>query len=255
MAIKWCHNSTIGTVVGKDKDFAFYNRIGGCNRNRSLIRGGSIYFDFPSILCNGFDNRILGCIRNRVGDCFALSTVENGYIRCIECNCELWIISFGNSDNSTIYKGKIDIVIVLGNTLKEAVAVFAIRAIGTVLTVCTRCLSYVCPSFTIIHWKHPSAILYFQLRCNAVLAILAIRAIVAVFAVHAFCFYLIACIVGQPLAVKRPVIDSVRVFLYTDNRSISAIFAIFNCGGRTIWKVDNVTIRYLFNFGNRQIIL
>ena len=79
----------IGTVVGKDKDFTFYNRIRGCNRNRSLIRRGSIYFDFPFILCNGFDNRIFGCICNRIGNRFALTSVENGYIRCIECNCKL----------------------------------------------------------------------------------------------------------------------------------------------------------------------
>ena len=60
-----------------------------CNRNRSLIRRGRIYLDFPSILCNGFDNRIFRCTRNRIGNRFALSSIENGYIGRIECNCKL----------------------------------------------------------------------------------------------------------------------------------------------------------------------
>ena len=274
------HNSTIGTVISKHKDFALNNRIRSGNRNRSLIRGGSIYFDFPTILCNGFDNRIFGCIRNRVGDCFALSSIKNGYIRCIECNCKLWIIAFRNRDNRIVLQCEIDIIIIFSYTFEDAIrsvlaidTIFSIRpvcSIFSVFSIGSRCLPYIRPSFTIIHWKHPATIFYFQLRCNSILSVFSIRSIYTIFSVHtvisilainsvlavcSLCLYLISFFIGQPFTIKCPIIDAVRVFLHTNNRSVLAIFPVFNCSSRTIWKVDNVTIGYLFNFGNRQIIL
>ena len=131
MAIKRCHNSTVGTVVGKDKDFAFYNRIRGCNRNRSLIRRGSIYFDFPTILCNGFDNRIFRRTRNRVGNRIAFASVENGYVRCIECNCKLGFVSFGNRDYRFVGHCKIDIIRILRYAYENAIQpVFTVLSRG-----------------------------------------------------------------------------------------------------------------------------
>ena len=255
-AIQRHHNGTIGTVISKHKDFTFYNWIRGCNRNRSLIRRGRIYLDFPSILCNGFDNRIFGCIRNCVGNRFALASIENGYIRRIECNCKLWIIAFRNRDNRIVLQCEIDIIIIFRYTFEDAIrSVLAIDTIFSIRPVCSRCLPYIRPSFTIIHWKHPATIFYFQLWCNAIFAIGSILAINSVLAVCSLCLYLISLFIGQPFTIKCPIIDAVRVFLHTNNRSVLAIFPVFNCSSRTIWKVDNVTIGYLFNFGNRQIIL
>ena len=62
--------------------------------------------------------------------------------------------------------------------------------------------------------------------------------------------------IGQPFAIKCPIIDARPCLFFTPIIGASfAIFASFNCSSRTIWKVDNVTIGYLFNFGNRQVIL
>ena len=271
------HNSTIGTVISKHKDFALNNRIGCSNRNRSLIRRGSIYFDFPSILCNGFDNRIFRCTRNRIGNRFALSSIENGYIRCIECNCKLWIIAFGNRNNRIVLQCEIDIIIIFSYTFEDAIrsvlaidTIFSIRpvcSIFSVFSISSRCLPYIRPSFTIIHWKHPATIFYFQLWCNAIFAIGSIRTIFSVYTVISIlainsvltvctlCFYFISLFISQPFAIKRPIITAICILFNTNNGSITAIFAVFNSSSRTIGKIDNITIGNLFNFGNRQIIL
>ena len=59
-------------------------------------------------------------------------------------------------------------------------------------------------------------------------------AINSVLAVCSLCLYLISLFIGQPFTIKCPIIDAVRVFLHTNNRSVLAIFPVFNCSSRTI---------------------
>ena len=109
-----------------------------------------------------------------------------------------------------------------------------------------RCLAELCPRCSVIG-DIPVSALDFQLRRYAVFSILsglAILLVLAIFAgvsvlpivavlsrftiltVAAFCFYLVAGIIRQPVAVKRPVIDSVGILLYSDNRG-RAVFPVF----------------------------
>lgn len=109
-----------------------------------------------------------------------------------------------------------------------------------------RCLAELCPRCSVIG-DIPVSALDFQLRRYAVFSILsglAILLVLAIFAgvsvlpivavlsrftiltVAAFCFYLFAGIIRQPVAVKRPVIDSVGILLYSDNRG-RAVFPVF----------------------------
>ena len=153
-AIQRHHNGAIGAVVGKDEYFALHNRIGSGNRNRSLIRRSLIHFDFPSILRNGFNDRILRCAINRIGYCFALSSVENDYVRCVECNCKLRIIAFGDRDDRIVIQCEVDIIIVFSYTFEYGSAihtVLAINPIFSIFAVCSRCLSYISPSLPVIH--------------------------------------------------------------------------------------------------------
>ena len=84
-------------------------------------------------------------------------------------------------------------------------SVFSIRSIYTIFSVCT------------------------------VISILAIN---TVFSVCTLRFYLISLFIGQPVSIKRPIIDAVRIFLYTDSRcyaifpinsilTINTIFSVF----------------------------
>ena len=60
----------------------------------------------------------------------------------------------------------------------------------------------------------------------SIVAILSRLTIFSILTVAAFCFYLVAGIIRQPVAVKRPVIDSAGILLYSDNRG-RAVFPVF----------------------------
>ena len=190
------------------------------------------------------------------------------------------MVAFGNRNNGIILQREINIVIVFCHTFEDAVcAVLAIDTVFAIRSVRSRGLSYVSPSLAVIHREHPTAILYFQLRRNTVCTvfaigtvstvlaidtILAVGSIGAIFPIFSICtilavgtlrFHLISLFIGQPVAVESPVIHSISILSYADNRCVPAIHTVFNRSGRTIGKVDDITVRYLLHLGNRQMAL
>ncbi len=172
------------------------------------------------------------------------------------------MVAFGNRNNGIILQREINIVIVFCHTFEDAVcAVLAIDTVFAIRSVRSRGLSYVSPSLAVIHREHPTAILYFQLRRNTVCTVFAIGtvstvlAIDTILAVGTLRFHLISLFIGQPVAVESPVIHSISILSYADNRCVPAIHTVFNRSGRTIGKVDDITVRYLLHLGNRQMAL
>ena len=148
------------------------------------------------------------------------------------------------------------------NTLEERVAVLTIFSVGAicsvssvrtilaVLAVLTRCLAKLRPARAVIVRNHPIAVFDLKLRSNAVLTVSsryslgAVRAIRAIRAVETYSLDFISTSIRQPLAVKGPIVDTVRILLYANLRSVTILSVSSVCSVLAILTVLAVVDRY-----------
>ena len=165
---------------------------------------------------------------NRIFDFIGFSRQDIDGFRIAECDIQFfgWRC-FRNRNRAVVIQGEYNAVICFFDILEDASGLSRLALFSFI----ARCLAELCPRCTVIG-DIPVSVLNFQLRRYAVfsiltgLAILSRCAIFSILTVAAFCFYLVAGIIRQPVAVKRPVIDSVGILLYSDNRG-RAVFPVF----------------------------
>ena len=184
---------------------------------------------------------------NRIFDFIGFSRQDIDGFRIAECDIQFfgWRC-FRNRNRAVVIQGEYNAVIGFFDILEDTSGLSRLALFSFI----ARCLAELCPRCTVVIGNVPVAVLDFQLRRYAVFSILsglAILPVLAIFAgfavlsivailsrltifsiltVAAFCFYLVAGIIRQPVAVKRPVIDSVGILLYSDNRG-RAVFPVF----------------------------
>ena len=138
------------------------------------------------------------------------------------------LLFLGQNDRFAVFQFEVDVVVVLRDAFE-----YRIAAIGAVFSVFAGRFAEVRPCCAVVGRNVPITVLDFQLRRHTVFAVLSIgtrRAgltvctvfpIFSVFAIAALGFDFIAAVVGEPLAVERPIINVVGVLLHADNGHIA----------------------------------